>query len=629
MVTVPDRPLHPGFRFERGEAVSLDKGWYLLSASGLSEYEEVEVQLDFGLGFVGYHTLRITADDDQAKLYARLFKPVRRCRLRWDSEAAKPAIRFERVGRGELLRRRAIEQLHLALKWFTAARRHRFSPHDRPRRLWGWRGLLAFRASLPATGESSYALWRRCQIAEPNSVSTSGRDWLLVLDCRRSEPSPAAVDAFEQAAKAASARCLFLRSGTPTTRDIDWGNARWHLVVQPDVLIDRVCLEHFAAAAEDSEARVIYCDNDHLHDGRRHLPEFRTRFSSERLKSQDWLGDVVAVRSDTIGRAGYSSEELHDLCRAIEQKRGPLTFAHIPEVLYSRLSSPRARREQGRRTDRPSNGKTSIIIPTRNKPDLLQRCIDGIMTRTDGGLPEIIIHDNGSDDPAALALLDGYAGRNGFRVLRDDAPFNFSRINNDAAAASSGDVLIFLNNDTEVVSSDWITRLAGVATDPEVGCAGPLLLGPDGTIQHAGLATGPGGIAFHLHFGLRPDQADPAFPIVRRDISAVTGACMAVEKRKFMAVGGFDAKGLAVSFNDVDLCLRLEGQGLRNVFVPEVQLIHLGSATREDDDFTTGSERFRAEFMLMRDRWGERLDNDPYVPRHLRLTSAGAQLRLA
>jgi GT2 family glycosyltransferase len=112
-------------------------------------------------------------------------------------------------------------------------------------------------------------------------------------------------------------------------------------------------------------------------------------------------------------------------------------------------------------------------------------------------------------------------------------------------------------------------------------------------------------------------------------VSAVTGACLVIEKSKFLAVGGFDAEHFSISFNDVDLCLRLEAHGLQTIFVPEAALVHLGSATREDDDFTTGTERFRTEFRLMRERWGPRLDADPYFPRYVRLTRSGSELRLA
>jgi GT2 family glycosyltransferase len=186
-----------------------------------------------------------------------------------------------------------------------------------------------------------------------------------------------------------------------------------------------------------------------------------------------------------------------------------------------------------------------------------------------------------------------------------------------------------MNNDTEVLSADWLDVLGAASMEEGAGAVGPLLVDARGRVQHAGIVTGPGGIAEHVHAGLRPDECDPAVPLVRRDVSAVTGACLVVEKRKFVETGGFDDRGLAVAFNDVDLCLRLEGRGYRNIFVPEITLLHHGSATREADDFTTGSDRFREEFKLMRSRWGARLDADPYLPHHMQLLSSVPRLRLA
>jgi len=452
-------------------ALPLRAGWYRVKISGLEFAEVVELRLDFGLGFVGHHSVRARAVGETAELFVRLFKDVGALQLLRAPDVPSgqpPEMSFERLSASFRWRRRALEQLCMSAKLLRPQRGG--SRHDRPRRLWGWTGLQAFPAALPATGESSFDLWKRVagnqQAGEPSA-------WLAA---RRSDENG-------------------LRAPTGA--------------------------------------------------------------------SQAW------------------------------------------------------------------SGRVTIIIPTRNRADLLQRCVDSILARTRSRPAEIIIYDNGSDEPATLQLLQDYAGRDGIRALRNDLPFNFSRINNEAAAAARGDILIFLNNDTEVLSEDWLDQLAGVAADPAVGCAGPLLLTRKGTIQHAGLITGPGGIAAHVHAGFRVDEADPVAPIARRVVSAVTGACLAIEKSKFLRAGGFDSEGLPVAFNDVDLCLRLERDRLRNVFVPEAKLIHVGSATREVDDFITGPERFRAEYRLMRERWGSRLDADPYFPPHMRLTRFGPQLRLA
>lgn len=400
-----------------------------------------------------------------AELFVRLFKPVTAVQLLRnprgsDSESA-PEICFQRLPIWLPWKYRVVEQFHIFRRTVNA--KQAASPHDRPRRLWGWSGLQAFPVMLPATGQSSYDLWR----------SVVRRDEVDETRLRLPEPQP-------------------------------------------------------------------FC-----------------------TRQESW------------------------------------------------------------------SGRTTVIIPTRNGAELLQRCVESILTRTRRQPPEIIICDNCSNEEATLKLLDSYERRGGIRVLRDELPFNFSRINNDAAATATREILIFLNNDTEVLSEDWIDRLGEIAHEPSVGCVGPLLLSPSGKIQHAGLVTGPGGIAAHLYAGLRLDEADPLVPIVQRDVSAVTGACLAIQRTNFLAIGGFDAEHLPVSFNDVDLCLRLERKGLRNVFLPDVRLMHVESATRENDDFITGSQRFRAEFRVMRERWGPRLDSDPYFPRDMRVVRSGVQLRLA
>lgn len=607
------------------------KGWYRITVVGLLEGERLQLRLDFGLGFVGDHSLFAVCENGRAELYVRLFKPL--CAIELVREAAAshpsgPRVSFERIGTADLWWRRTREQA--CLFWERLKRsKGATDVHDRPRRLWRAKGLQAFPATLPSAGNSSYELWRRLPAPQALLPEEPMDDWLVVLDCRASESTSACLKAFDAAADHAGARKCVLREGSITAvLPNDAAASGWLLLVQPDVELELGSVRAFAAKASPDKA-VIYSDNDHRQEsGRRFRPEFRTKFSQERLKSEDWLGGAIAFRANTLKFASGEKASEYSFARAIADALGPSVFAHVPQVLYSRWRSPQAssRRRHSRKAWR---GSATIIIPTRDKARLLERCIESIIVRAGDCAPEIIIWDNMSADSAALRLLNRYKRHEGIRVVRDDLPFNFSRINNEAAGLATGEVLIFLNNDTEVVSGDWIEWLAGVAVEPEVGCVGPLLLCADGTIQHAGLVTGAGGIAAHIHAGLSPRCTGSTAPLVRRDVSAVTGACLAIEKKKFADVGGFDSIGLPVAFNDVDLCLRLEALGYRNVFVPEATLIHVGSATREHDDFTTGSERFRAEFKLMRERWGTRLDADPFFPPHMRLTANGPELRLA
>jgi GT2 family glycosyltransferase len=212
-------------------------------------------------------------------------------------------------------------------------------------------------------------------------------------------------------------------------------------------------------------------------------------------------------------------------------------------------------------------------------------------------------------------------------VLSLPGPFNYSWLNNQAAAKANGEILLLLNNDVDVIAPDWLTELVSLATRPDVGAVGPKLLYSDKTIQHAGLVLGlgwPDGVAGH--YGLRAARDDPG-PFgslaLLRTVSAVTGACLAVRRELYQAVGGLDERNLTVAFNDVDFCLRLQEKGYRNLWTPFAELYHLESISRGDD--LTGDKliRFQKEKTFMRQRWGRLLDLDPYWNPNLSLNSFG------
>jgi GT2 family glycosyltransferase len=198
-------------------------------------------------------------------------------------------------------------------------------------------------------------------------------------------------------------------------------------------------------------------------------------------------------------------------------------------------------------------------------------------------------------------------------------PFNFSRLNNDAVALARGEILVFLNNDIEVMEPTWLSALVAEAIRPEVGAVGATLLYPNGLVQHAGvvigLAGGPAGHAFHL---FRADH--PGFlHMLRatRRVSAVTAACLAVRRETFLAAGGFDAEAFPVALNDVDLCLRLDAAGLRNLNVGRVRLLHKESASRPSDRHPDEEARYARELAAFTARWPHRLARDPwYNPHH-------------
>jgi GT2 family glycosyltransferase len=207
-------------------------------------------------------------------------------------------------------------------------------------------------------------------------------------------------------------------------------------------------------------------------------------------------------------------------------------------------------------------------------------------------------------------------------VLRLDEPFNFSRINNAAARRARGPFLCFLNNDTEVISADWLEEMTSLAGREGIGAVGAMLYYPNNTMQHAGVVLGLGGIASHPHRGQRrgvPGNYGRA--ALTQTMSAVTAACMVIRKSTFEAVGGFD-EALAVAYNDVDLCLRLGAKGFRCVWTPFAELYHFESISRGDDLQGENRPRFLAESQAMRDRWQGLLTADPYYNPNLSLTRA-------
>jgi GT2 family glycosyltransferase len=263
----------------------------------------------------------------------------------------------------------------------------------------------------------------------------------------------------------------------------------------------------------------------------------------------------------------------------------------------------------------------SIIIPTRDRRDLLEPCIRSIEEKTlyPRSKLEILIVDGGSSDPGTLQYLSEVARAERSRLIRDGLPFNYSRINNLAAAQSNNEVLIFLNNDTLINDKHWIDRLVGFAVQKDVGAVGAKLLYPDHTVQHGGVVIGVQGVAAHAHVGLREtDGGYQNLANISHEVSAVTGACLAIRRSVFEEVGGFD-EALAVAFNDVKLCLDVLARGYRNVYVAEPIVFHLESKTRGFDDTAEKIAIFHREAAYTRSHHDAIFKEDPYYSANLSL----------
>lgn len=362
------------------------------------------------------------------------------------------------------------------------------------------------------------------------------------------------------------------------------------------------------AIALKPDAKLVYSDDDAMDArGERSDPRFKPDWSPEHLRSLDYIGRAAIVRRREWEASGgiEAAADAHQLLLGLASRLRPADVAHVPAVLLHRGAGqetcPQPRVRYAVPTPPPL---VSIVVPTRDAVALLRRCVESLRARTTYPNYELIVVDNQSTDPQTLAYLATLE-----RVLRYPAPYNYAAINNFAARQARGEALLLLNNDTEIITPDWIEEMLGHLCREGVGAVGAKLYYPDDTVQHAGDAVGIGGGSDHMHNGLpRGDAGYCHRAAVAQEVSAVTGACLLTWRRRYLDLGGLDEK-LPVSFNDVDYCLRLERAGLRVVFTPHAELYHHESATRRHSHSTRDEAR---ALRLLRRRWRNRVQTDPY-----------------
>ncbi|MEH3146416.1 MAG: glycosyltransferase [Methylobacterium frigidaeris] len=268
----------------------------------------------------------------------------------------------------------------------------------------------------------------------------------------------------------------------------------------------------------------------------------------------------------------------------------------------------------------------SVVIPTRDRPDLIRTAIRGVLDRTDYSAIEVVVVDNGSTDAAVHALYADLAADPRVRRLDRPGPFNFSSLINDGVAASTGSVVVLLNNDVEVLEPHWLSEMVRQAVRPGIGAVGAKLLYGHGRLQHAGVVVGLGGRAGHI---LRNRPAETPGHLgrlrVAHEVAGVTAACLAVTRDRFDAVGGLDAEAFPIDFNDIDLCLRLAAAGYRSIWTPRAVLAHHESVSRGP---AVGPQRarFEAEADRFAARWRATIRDDPYYHPAFSVTAFGEDL---
>lgn len=361
------------------------------------------------------------------------------------------------------------------------------------------------------------------------------------------------------------------------------------------------------------EAQLVYSDEDRLDGGgRRCRPFFKPDWSRDLQRACDYATRLLVMRRkafEELGglQEGFDGAELYELVLRASESTTPA--AHVPTVLYHRRETSRSvhfvnaaahvaltqhlkRCEEdaevllapsGLLRVRPKvkgNPRVSIIVPFKDKPELLEQLWRTFSTRTRWENWQLILVSNNSVDPRTHALLDALDDPRIVKLTWNH-PFNYSAINNFAARHAKGELLLFLNNDIEIIEEGWLEELIAQAQRPDVGVVGALLLFPNRSIQHAGVVLGPGGFATHAFWRGRPDEAWTPFGRADciRDFLAVTGACMMMRREVFEQVGGYEER-MIVSGSDVELALRIVGRGLRCVYTPHACLVHHESATR-------------------------------------------------
>lgn len=403
--------------------------------------------------------------------------------------------------------------------------------------------------------------------------------------------------------------------------------------------------------ATSADALYTDCDQDSALGGRGN-PWFKPAWDFELFQGIDYLHHLFVVRAGLV--TGYELTRINDLpylaIAALLAQSPPDRPWHLPRVLYhrrhraplgSRIGERRRRLMQellnrqapesppevtAHPSDLPALRQVrwplprfpniTLLIPTRDRLDLIKPCVETVLAHTDYPNFEILILDNGSVEPDTLDWLDGLAAHPVCRILKCPGPFNYSRINNAGARHGDSEFICLLNNDILLpeTSGHWLREMAGRLLQPDVGAVGAKLLWPNRMVQHAGVTLGVGGVAGHIgNLWLDTDPGYQSLNQLARSCSAVTAACLLTKRALYLDLGGLDGDLYPVAFNDVDYCLRIRERGLRVVWTPFASLIHLESQSRGlDHKLPEKQARARREIAGLQQRWASQLTMDPY-----------------
>lgn len=515
--------------------------------------------------------------------------------------------------------------------------------------------LRHLEATISSALAQTYERWELC-IADDASTDPEVRDFIAML-----------------AAKDNRIKCVFSPKSdhAAAAANLALGLAKGEFIAQleqGDLLAPHALSVMIDEIQRSSDAALVYSDDDKIDDqGLRNTPRFKPDWNHTLALSQNYVGPPMMIRRELVlkaggFRAGVDGAQDYDLLLRCAELLKPGQIRHSPHILYHRREKQgntagsldsnfhdrvigcKVVQEHLQRLGRPAevtfNGlnyrvaykppgvwpKVSVIVPTRDKPELLHKCLATVLPGTDYPSIELCIVDNGSRDPKALAWLAQAAKDPRVHVIRDDSPFNYSALNNLAVEQTNGEVICLMNNDIEVISPNWLKEMVTELLQPEVGIVGCRLYYPNRKLQHAGVIIGLNGSAGHIFRGQHRDDTHYMHrSMLTQELSAVTAACLVTRRDVFQNLGGLDTQ-YAVAFNDIDYCLRARKSGWKVVYHPLAELVHHESASRGHDRTKTQRERLENEKKLLISRHTEFIDHDPAYNSNLSKSNESAKI---
>jgi len=419
--------------------------------------------------------------------------------------------------------------------------------------------------------------------------------------------------------------------------------------------------------AKNKSTKLIYSDEDKIDQkGNRFAPYFKSDWNPDLFFSQNYINHLTVIKKEIIDKIGgfkvgvEGSQDYDLILRSLKYIKDD-EIVHIPKILYHwraiEGSSAYSAFEKGYTTkagikalkdyfqdkakvtqgllpntykiEYPLDKKPfiSIIIPTKDMVDILKKCIASIFEKTNYEDYEIIIINNNSVKKETFDYFEVIKHNKKIKILDYNKPFNYSKINNFAVSKAKGNILVFMNNDIEIISQNWLCEMVRHNLRKEIGVVGTKLYYPNNTIQHAGVILGIGGVAGHSHkYFSKDDDGYFARLKIVQNYSAVTGALMSVRREIFDEIDGFEEK-LIVAFNDIDFCLKVLSKGYRNLWTPYVEAIHYESISRGKEDNNEKIKRFAQEVEFMKNKWNDVLINDKYYNPNLTLQKEDFSIR--